>query len=98
MSGFDGAHFHLTFERGVIVLGDLGTGRSITNSADAIIAELAASLGDEIDNWRIIYRDTMMVWDGLAHRGGTFLGFVPLRRVEQAEAVIAALTYPDWPT
>ncbi len=55
---------------------DVGTScRSVTNDAEAVVAELAAQYGER----RIIYKDSMGEWDELKHNGATFTGFAPAR-------------------
>lgn len=50
-------------------------GRSVTNDADAVVAELAVNY----PGYRIIYRDSMGNWDELCHDGVLFTGFRPAR-------------------
>lgn len=50
---------------------------SVTNDADAVVAEVVATYGDK----RIIYRDSEGRWDELAHDAGVFRDFVLLRGV-----------------
>lgn len=91
-------HFTLSFEDDVICLVDVGTGYSITNGADLVIAELYLQLGADLAGKRVIYRDTMGVWDGLAHRGNRFIRYVSLGGVEdRATAIERARALSDWP-
>lgn len=53
-------------------------GRSITNDAVRVIADLALELGG-LGRMPVIYRDTDGVYDGLAHDGFRFCGFFPIR-------------------
>jgi hypothetical protein len=81
-------HFTLQFEGdGVIILLDHGTGLSITNGAELVIAELALWLGDDLARYRVIYRDTMQTWDGLAHQHGRFTRYVPLQTNDRRAAI-----------
>ena len=54
---------------------DLKTGRSVTNDAERVVAELHKEYG----NRRIYYRDTQDCWDELKHELGRFTGFAPAR-------------------
>lgn len=51
---------------------DLPNTRSITNSAEDVVAELYRMYGDI----RIIYRDSQGDWAELEHHEGIFLGFL----------------------
>lgn len=59
----------------VVFIVDLDTGkhRSVTNDAELVVSEIAASNPGK----RIVYRDTMQRWDELRHDGGTFTGYAP---------------------
>jgi hypothetical protein len=89
--------YTLSIEGPMLLLTDTGRGLSITNAAEIVVAELYFLLGDEMLGKRIIYRDTDGIWDGLAHRGERFIGFVPIRETDRARAVEKALTIQDWP-
>lgn len=96
-------HFTMHVEDGIIALIDIGTGISITNAAAEVVAELATLFGDDLTTMRIIYRDTMGVWDGLAHQGSRFIAFVPIRSTDRYLAVERARRGKDgddkdWPT
>jgi hypothetical protein len=94
-------HYHLFFEQDVIVLIDIGTGQSITNGIETVLTDLAETI-ENLGQYRIIYRDTMQIYDGIAHNGSRFVGFVPLRTrdrtnaIEMARAGINAAGNP-WP-
>lgn len=51
---------------------DLGN-RSVTNDAEAVVAEVLASHPGK----QIVYRDTQGRWDELRHDGCAFQGFAP---------------------
>ena len=48
-------------------------GVTVTNSAEEVVREVDALHPGR----RIIYRDTMGIWDELVHRDGRFLDFAP---------------------
>ena len=51
---------------------------SVTNDAEAVVQKLCAEYGGR----RIIYQDSMGLWDELLHDGrGRFLGFAPARNL-----------------
>lgn len=70
------ARYDARVEDGAVVLEDIGGGRSVTNDAEAVVADLAAR-GFDL-TLPVIYRDTMGAWDGIAVRGGAFAGFYSL--------------------
>jgi hypothetical protein len=80
----------------IIALFGRDGGVSITNAADQVVAELHDALGD-LSGKRIIYRDTDGRWDGLAHRGAKFLGFVLIGGDDRARATEIARCYLQWP-
>jgi hypothetical protein len=60
--------------------------RTVTNAAEAVVAHLAEN--GMLGNKRLLYRDTMRLWDEITHNGqGGFVGFAPL----QAKSLKAAL-------
>ena len=93
------ALFRLAIEGQILILVDVGKGKakSITNDVEWVLSELHLMLGDDLDGMRIIYRDTMQRWDGIAHRGAAFLGFVHLNEPSRPRAVLRALEHRDWP-
>ena len=63
-------------EDDAIVIEDQDLGRSVTNDAENVIADLRER---EFDlSLPVIYCDTMGRWDGLTVRAGRFAGFYPL--------------------
>jgi hypothetical protein len=62
-----------TFGR-VIAVVDHDQGRSVTNDADAVIAQLAQKF--DLSQYHVIYKDTRGIWDQmLVDRTGQFAGF-----------------------
>lgn len=58
----------------LVFLVDLNRGGcSVTNNAEAVVAEVLASHPGH----RIIYRDSIGRWDELCHDGGRFTRFAP---------------------
>lgn len=95
--------YTLTIDGAVLCCVDIKRGRSITNGAEEVIADLAAHFPDSFDGYRVIYRDTEGTWDGIAHRGPAFLRFVALRTADRARAIAMArigidCNGLDWPT
>jgi hypothetical protein len=60
--------------------------RSVTNSAEAVVAYLAMRVSD-LARRRIAYRDTDGVWDELVHHGGAFVDFAPIRARTEEGAI-----------
>lgn len=48
-------------------------GRSVTNDAEAVVAEMLAMHPGR----RVVYRDSRGRWDELCHDGRAFVGFAP---------------------
>lgn len=99
--------YTLAIESDVLCCVDTKRGRSITNGVEMVIADLAINLGAApphhgFERYRIIYRDTDDMWDGIAHAGLRFLGFVPLRTKDRSRAIALAragidCNGRDWP-
>lgn len=71
------AHFTIDTRAGFVLLEDRGTGMSITNAAEEVVAQLA-TWGSLKDGRRVLYRDTSGQWDELLHHDGRFSGFAPI--------------------
>lgn len=67
-------HYTVSIRPGFICLTDLNRGRSLTNDAEAVIADLVRQ-GYDLTNNRVIYRDTSGIWDELVVSKGAFLGY-----------------------
>lgn len=91
------AHDTIRIDKDIVLLVDQGSGISVTNNAATVILKLAKMIGDDLATKRIIYRDTMHRWDGLAHRGDRFIGFVPIQETDVERAIFKARTHPSWP-
>lgn len=74
---------------GFICLVDEDKGRCIRNAAEDVIAELIAA-GYDLDNKRVIYRDTMGFWDELVVKNGQFSDFRPIRETDLDRAITKA--------
>jgi hypothetical protein len=70
----------------VIAIIDHDAGRSVTNDADNVIADLAADF--DISRYHVIYRDTRGIWDQiLVDRTGRFAGFSALNECDLPSAI-----------
>jgi hypothetical protein len=69
-------------EGNAVLVVDLDCGRSVTNDAEGVIADLAAA-GVDFRGRRVLYRDTTGRWDQLVVAGGAFSGFAPGTRADQ---------------
>ena len=68
------AVYSYTLHGNVIAIADHGAGKSVTNDADNVIADLAANF--DLSKYRVIYQDTRGIWDEmLIDRTGRFAGF-----------------------
>jgi hypothetical protein len=70
----------------VIAIVDHHQGRSVTNDADNVIADLAADF--DLSKYLVIYRDTRGIWDQLlVDRTGRFAGFSSINERELSAAI-----------
>jgi hypothetical protein len=74
---------------GFICLVDLDIGRSLTNNAAVLIADLVRD-GYDLAKNRVVYRDTMGIWDQMLVAGNRFSGFKRLNRNNLDAAIEAA--------
>ena len=77
-------------DRGVVCIVDSDQGMSVTNAAEAVIAELFKA-GVVPAAGPVVYRDTDGRWDQLVVDGGKFAGFKSLNESTQADAVAKVL-------
>ena len=74
----------------VIAIIDHDEGKSVTNDAENVIADLAADF--DLSKYRVIYRDTRGIWDQmLVGRTGHFVGFSSINE-RDLPAALARLT------
>ena len=84
------AVYSCTIHGDVIALVDHCQGKSVTNDAEHVIADLAAHF--DLTRYRVIYRDSFGTWDRLlVDRTGHFAGFSSLN-VRDLPAALAKLT------
>lgn len=75
-----------TIHGDVIAVTDHDQGRSVTNDAENVIADLAARF--DLSRYRVIYRDTRGIWDQmLVDRTGHFAGFASINERDLAAAL-----------
>jgi hypothetical protein len=79
-----------TVHGNVIAVIDHDHGRSVTNDAENVIADLAADF--DLSRYLVIYRDTRGIWDQLlVDRTGHFAGFSSINERDPS-AALAKLT------
>jgi hypothetical protein len=79
-----------TVHGNVIAIVDYDQGRSVTNDAENVIADLAACF--DLSRYRVIYRDTRGIWDELlVDRTGHFAGYSSINERDLPSA-LAKLT------
>ena len=81
------AHANYSYEvvNNVVCIRDEGGARSVTNDAEAVIADLIAA-GVDMVNQPVIYRDPDGAWDELVVKDGQFTDFRFLRTRDQTTA------------
>ena len=81
------AVYSRTVHGNVIAIIDHDQGRSVTNDADNVIADLAAQ-GFDLSRYLVIYRNTRGIWDQLlVDRTGHFAGFSSINERDLAAAL-----------
>jgi hypothetical protein len=84
------AIYSRTIHGDVIAIIDHEQGKSVTNDAENVIADLAANF--DLSRYRVIYRDTRGIWDQLlVDRTGRFAGFTSINE-RDLPAALAKLT------
>ncbi|KAA1015946.1 hypothetical protein FVF58_00910 [Paraburkholderia panacisoli] len=86
--------YSYTIEEEFVCIIDHDRGRSVTNDAANVIADLVAA-GIDVAKYRIIYRDTAGIWDLMCTAGGTFAGFIHLNARTKEEAKARRCCAPD---
>ena len=82
--------YNRTVHGNVIAVIDHDHGRSVTNDAENVIADLAADF--DLSRYLVIYRDTRGIWDQLlVDRTGHFAGFSSINE-RDLPAALAKLT------
>lgn len=62
---------------GALVIMDLDKGKTVTNDIDNVLIDLQRIYGP-LGEYKIMYKDTQGIYDGIRHDNGRFLGFVSL--------------------
>ena len=82
------APYSMTTRAEFLLLERGGEGRSLTNDAEAVIAQLAGR--GVLEGRRVLYQDTEGRWDEMRHEAGRFRGFAPLGARTAEDAVAGA--------
>lgn len=84
------AVYSCTIHGDVIAIFDHNQGKSVTNDAENVIADLAARF--DLSRYRVIYRDSLGTWDQLlVDSTGHFAGFSSINE-RDLPAALAKLT------
>jgi hypothetical protein len=81
--------------RCLLIFDESNGGKSVTNDAEQVIADFAER-GIDVDQRRVIYRDSTGLWDGMATRDGRFVAFILLGRTDMGHAIAAAWQRNPW--
>jgi len=87
------AHYRVTHFRtrkvlAVVDLDDDPSAPSVTNDAERVVGDLVELFArDGLLDRRVMYRDSLGVWDELQHDGRRFTGFAPIRTVHCEDAL-----------
>ena len=83
------ATYTVAAEDGVICIVDADQGKSVTNDAEGVVADLARR-GFDL-SLPVIYRDTQGIWDQIVIEKGCFAGFASLGQVSKNAAKLLAI-------
>lgn len=89
-SNFHRASYRTQVVGDFLLLVDLDLGKSITNDAENVIADLVRD-GALADGKRVLYRDTLGRWDELLHDGMRFTGFRAINGLTGDDAIRRAV-------
>jgi hypothetical protein len=89
------ATYTVAAEDGVICIVDADQGKSVTNDAEGVVADLARC-GFDL-SLPVIYRDTQGVWDQIVVEKGRFNRFASLGQVSKdaAKRLVVEANYED---
>lgn len=79
------ADYSYTVQRGVVCITDHDNGKSVTNDITAVLADIAGEVN--LNAHRVIYRDTLKIWDEVVLVGGKFSTFKSLNERELEAAL-----------
>lgn len=65
-------------DSGYLFITDLNGDKSVTNDIEEVLAELTDTLKTSMDNYKILYSDSIGVVDGVKTENGLFKDFVIL--------------------
>lgn len=88
--------YTIEIDQALILITDTGGSLSVTNDAEAVIADLLQAHPLEAKVLRIIYRDSDGRWDGMAVADGVFAGFVSIGATSRDSAIDKALSMEEW--
>lgn len=68
------ADYSHVVECGIVCITDNDNGKSVTNDVENVLKDLVG-FGYDLDNLKVIYRDTMGIWDEIVVKNRLFLEF-----------------------
>ena len=68
-------NYTYTIDGNIIFIEGSGTGKTVTNSIEEILADITKDLQCSMDNFKIIYRDSEGIIDGVITNKGLFEAF-----------------------
>jgi hypothetical protein len=80
------AEFSYTVDQGILKVVDLSLGaNSVTNDAEKVLSKIAQWHPGSITDYRIMYRDSLGIWDG-PEWDGPEVRFFPIRETDERAA------------
>ncbi|UNW11100.1 hypothetical protein MOW14_14815 (plasmid) [Acinetobacter indicus] len=84
-----GSSFTLEIDNDFLEIYDHNLGRTVTNDAERVVERVAQYLKEcnqDISQFKIVYQDSMGVWDAMTVRDGKFSGFIGLGALDEEHA------------
>lgn len=72
------SYYKYFFDGNVLFIEDMNKGKSVTNNIENILKQITLEERTSMDNFRIMYRDTDGIIDGIETKDGKFSNFYPI--------------------
>ena len=68
-------NYNYTIDGNIIFIEGTGEGKTVTNSIEEILKEITVEMNASMDNFKILYRDSEGIIDGVKTSNGEFSDF-----------------------
>jgi hypothetical protein len=79
------AQFNFDIDGDILAIEDLGGMKSVTNDIENILSDIAKYSLVNLSEYRIIYKDSQGVWDGITLKNGR-VSFFPINETDYKKA------------